>query len=83
MDRPLGAAPAFGATWNSIQPPLSPWMWVAILNVDTKKLIDTLRSLDVIRKMGFERTTPVQAGTIPRALKNQDCVVEVSCPTPD
>jgi ATP-dependent RNA helicase DDX55/SPB4 len=27
--------------------------------------------------MGFTRTTPVQAGTIPRSMKNQDCVVEV------
>lgn len=34
-------------------------------------------SLDVVRDMGFTRTTPVQAGTIPRAMKHQDCVVEV------
>lgn len=33
---------------------------------------------DVIAAQGFERMTPVQAGTIPRAVKNQDCVVEVS-----
>ncbi|BEI90298.1 uncharacterized protein CcaverHIS019_0303680 [Cutaneotrichosporon cavernicola] len=31
---------------------------------------------DVIAAQGFERMTPVQAGTIPRAVKNQDCVVE-------
>lgn len=31
---------------------------------------------DVITTQGFERMTPVQAGTIPRAIKNQDCVVE-------
>ena len=37
-------------------------------------------SLDVVRDMGFTRTTPVQAGTIPRAMKHQDCVVEVSYP---
>jgi superfamily II DNA/RNA helicase len=37
--------------------------------------------LDVIRNMGFERMTPVQAGTIPRAMKHQDCVVEVSTNT--
>ncbi|ODN80662.1 ATP-dependent rRNA helicase SPB4 [Cryptococcus amylolentus CBS 6039] len=29
-----------------------------------------------ITKMGFTKMTPVQAGTIPRAIKNQDCVVE-------
>jgi len=34
---------------------------------------------DVIAQQGWERMTPVQAGTIPRAIKNQDCVVEVSC----
>ena len=28
--------------------------------------------------MGFTNLTPVQASTIPRAMKNQDCVVEVS-----
>lgn len=33
---------------------------------------------DVIAGQGFERMTPVQAGTIPRAVKHQDCVVEVS-----
>jgi superfamily II DNA/RNA helicase len=33
---------------------------------------------DVVDKMGFEAMTPVQAGTIPRAMKHQDCVVEVS-----
>ena len=38
----------------------------------------TQRSLDVIQKMGFDNMTPVQASTIPRALKNQDCVVEVN-----
>jgi superfamily II DNA/RNA helicase len=32
---------------------------------------------DVIAQQGWERMTPVQAGTIPRAIKNQDCVVEV------
>lgn len=32
--------------------------------------------LDVILQMGFEKMTPVQASTIPRAIKNQDCVVE-------
>lgn len=37
-----------------------------------------MASLDVVRNMGFTRTTPVQAGTIPRSMKNQDCVVEVS-----
>ncbi|CAK9783409.1 DEAD-domain-containing protein [Cutaneotrichosporon oleaginosum] len=31
---------------------------------------------DVIAALGFDRMTPVQAGTIPRAIKNQDCVVE-------
>ncbi|GMK56613.1 hypothetical protein CspeluHIS016_0304530 [Cutaneotrichosporon spelunceum] len=31
---------------------------------------------DVVAAQGFERMTPVQAGTIPRAVKNQDCVVE-------
>lgn len=35
-----------------------------------------LSSLDVINSMGFKNMTPVQAGTIPRAVKNQDCVVE-------
>lgn len=35
-------------------------------------------SMDVIRSSGFANMTPVQAGTIPRAIKNQDCVVEVS-----
>lgn len=33
-------------------------------------------SMDVINTMGFKNMTPVQAGTIPRAVKNQDCVVE-------
>lgn len=33
---------------------------------------------EVIAQQGWERMTPVQAGSIPRALKNQDCVVEVS-----
>lgn len=33
--------------------------------------------LEAVRTMGFERMTPVQASTIPRAVKNQDCVVEV------
>lgn len=33
---------------------------------------------DVIAAQGFERMTPVQSGTIPRAIKHQDCVVEVS-----
>lgn len=33
---------------------------------------------DVVDKMGFQTMTPVQAGTIPRAMKHQDCVVEVS-----
>jgi len=37
-----------------------------------------INSLEVINKLGFARMTPVQASTIPRALKNQDCVVEVS-----
>ena len=37
----------------------------------------TLGSLDVVHKMGFSNMTPVQARTIPRAMKNQDCVVEV------
>ncbi|ORX33657.1 ATP-dependent rRNA helicase SPB4 [Kockovaella imperatae] len=32
--------------------------------------------LDVVEELGFERTTPVQSGVIPRAMKNQDCVVE-------
>ncbi|KAK8861532.1 hypothetical protein IAR55_002354 [Kwoniella newhampshirensis] len=32
--------------------------------------------MDVINKQGFVNMTPVQAGTIPRAIKNQDCVVE-------
>ncbi|CAD6566437.1 MAG: ATP-dependent rRNA helicase spb4 [Tremellales sp. Tagirdzhanova-0007] len=32
--------------------------------------------LEVIQKMGFDNMTPVQSSTIPRALKNQDCVVE-------
>jgi len=46
---------------------------------DSHRAVDELtRSLDVVHKMGFERTTPVQAGTIPRAMRNQDCVVEVS-----
>jgi ATP-dependent RNA helicase DDX55/SPB4 len=36
---------------------------------------------DVIAAQGFDRMTPVQAGTIPRAVKNQDCVVEVSTPS--
>ncbi|WWC87839.1 uncharacterized protein L201_002733 [Kwoniella dendrophila CBS 6074] len=58
MDRPIGAAPAFGASWSSINPPLSPWI------------------MDVVDKMGFTKMTPVQSGTIPRAIKNQDCVVE-------
>ncbi|WRT65654.1 uncharacterized protein IL334_002599 [Kwoniella shivajii] len=58
MDRPVGAAPAFGASWESLNPPLSPWI------------------MDVINKMGFKNMTPVQSGTIPRAIKNQDCVVE-------
>ena len=35
-------------------------------------------SLDAVDQMGFERMTPVQSGVIPRAMKNQDCVVEVS-----
>lgn len=34
-------------------------------------------SRDVIDKLGFQTMTPVQAGTIPRAMKHQDCVVEV------
>ncbi|WVW80096.1 hypothetical protein I302_102069 [Kwoniella bestiolae CBS 10118] len=58
MDRPIGAAPAFGASWSSINPPLSPWI------------------MEVIDKMGFSKMTPVQSGTIPRAIKNSDCVVE-------
>ncbi|OCF34717.1 ATP-dependent rRNA helicase SPB4 [Kwoniella heveanensis BCC8398] len=58
MDRPVGAAPAFGAKWTSLNPPLTPWI------------------MDVINKMGFVNMTPVQSGTIPRAIKNQDCVVE-------
>ncbi|WWC97003.1 hypothetical protein V866_003880 [Kwoniella sp. B9012] len=58
MDRPIGAAPAFGASWSSINPPLSPWI------------------IEVIDRMGFSKMTPVQSGTIPRAIKNQDCVVE-------
>ncbi|WVN85706.1 uncharacterized protein L203_100856 [Cryptococcus depauperatus CBS 7841] len=32
--------------------------------------------MNVINKMGFTNMTPVQAATIPRAIKNQDCVVE-------
>jgi hypothetical protein len=32
--------------------------------------------------MGFSNMTPVQAGTIPRAMKNQDCVVEVGLGSP-
>ncbi|WVQ94755.1 hypothetical protein IAU59_001836 [Kwoniella sp. CBS 9459] len=58
MDRPVGTAPAFGAKWTSLNPPLTPWI------------------MDVINKMGFVNMTPVQSGTIPRAIKNQDCVVE-------
>ncbi|WVR03847.1 hypothetical protein IAU60_000844 [Kwoniella sp. DSM 27419] len=58
MDRPVGAAPAFGAAWSAINPPLAPWI------------------MDVIHKMGYSKMTPVQSGTIPRAIKNQDCVVE-------
>lgn len=60
MPRPAPRAPAFGGTWASLTPPLTPWI------------------ADVIAAQGFERMTPVQAGTIPRAIKNQDCVVEVS-----
>ncbi|WVQ83621.1 ATP-dependent rRNA helicase SPB4 [Cryptococcus sp. DSM 104549] len=58
MDKPVGAAPAFGGSWAKLNPPLTPWI------------------MDVITKMGFQNMTPVQAGTIPRAVKNQDCVVE-------
>ncbi|WWC60263.1 uncharacterized protein I303_102830 [Kwoniella dejecticola CBS 10117] len=58
MDRPTGAAPAFGGSWTTLNPPLSPWI------------------MDVINKNGFAKMTPVQSGTIPRAIKNQDCVVE-------
>ncbi|OCF57959.1 ATP-dependent rRNA helicase SPB4 [Kwoniella mangroviensis CBS 10435] len=58
MDRPIGAAPAFGPSWSSINTPLSPWI------------------TEVIDQMGFSKMTPVQSGTIPRAIKNQDCVVE-------
>lgn len=36
-----------------------------------------INSRDVVDKMGFVAMTPVQAGTIPRAMKHQDCVVEV------
>ncbi|ORY27454.1 P-loop containing nucleoside triphosphate hydrolase protein [Naematelia encephala] len=32
--------------------------------------------LEAVHSMGFTNMTPVQAGTIPRAMKNQDCVVE-------
>lgn len=41
-----------------------------------------ISSLNVIHDMGFTNMTPVQAGTIPRAVKNQDCVVEVSLAAP-
>ncbi|TXT10944.1 hypothetical protein VHUM_01695 [Vanrija humicola] len=58
MPRPSSGAPAFGSTWASLTPPLTPWI------------------ADVIAQQGFSNMTPVQAGTIPRALKNQDCVVE-------
>ncbi|WWC68673.1 uncharacterized protein I206_102606 [Kwoniella pini CBS 10737] len=58
MDRPTRTAPAFGASWSSLNPPLSSWI------------------MDVINKNGFTKMTPVQSGTIPRAIKNQDCVVE-------
>jgi len=50
--------------------------------LDVNRLLSVLDaadvdSLDVIHKMGFEKMTPVQASTIPRAMKNQDCIVEV------
>lgn len=34
--------------------------------------------LEVIRDMGFEQMTPVQAATIPLFLQHKDVVVEVS-----
>ena len=39
---------------------------------------DELRSADVIRDMGFEQMTPVQASCIPLFIGHKDVVVEVS-----
>lgn len=36
------------------------------------------RRADVIRDMGFEQMTPVQAATIPLFMQHKDTVVEVS-----
>lgn len=38
----------------------------------------SFNSSDVIRDMGFEQMTPVQASTIPLFMQHKDVVVEVS-----
>lgn len=43
---------------------------------------DLVHSANVVRDMGFEQMTPVQAGTIPLFLQHKDVVVEVSSHSP-
>lgn len=63
---------AIAGGWKQLA--LTPWVYVS--SPPPSELICVL-SADVIRDMGFEQMTPVQASTIPLFMGHKDVVVEV------
>lgn len=78
MDR-LATAPSFAGPWSKLQPALSPFMCATLfaLLAGNYLLTSPPTSADVVRDMGFEQMTPVQATTIPLFMQHKDVVVEV------
>jgi ATP-dependent RNA helicase DDX55/SPB4 len=79
MSKGKGVAKPSMNSWDSLQPPLTPWMYVPCSHPMSRAQELISSSRDVVDQLGFETMTTVQAGTIPQAMKHKDCVVEVSC----
>lgn len=79
MSKGKGVAKPSMSSWDSLQPPLTPWMYVESLPMSFRAQ-ELIFSRDVVDQLGFETMTKVQAGTIPQAMKHKDCVVEVGHP---
>lgn len=78
----MAATPSFAGKWDSMNPSLTPWLYVDSCTTHEERTSDLINfssfRLEVIRDMGFESMTPVQASTIPLFSQHKDVVVEVS-----
>lgn len=79
MSKGKGVVKPSMSSWDSLQPPLTPWMYARFLHKSSRAQ-ELIFSRDVVDQLGFETMTKVQAGTIPQAMKHKDCVVEVGHP---